>query len=71
MDKRSLFQCFHAKVHDPEIYCFKGVRLVDTGYLHIRRLIKGRPLEMGVCADCVLYDEMGDIVPPNERGWVK
>ena len=47
----------------------KGVRLVDTGYLHIRRLRQGKPLEMGVCQDCLEYEEMGD--PVKERGWVE
>jgi hypothetical protein len=72
--KRSLYQCFNAKVRGDRIECAKGHNL---GYkygkiedsLSIRRLIRGAPLELAVCQECPDYDEMGPPIPKEERGW--
>jgi len=68
--KRSLLQCFHAKVND-DIYCAKG-HLFGSGkeYVSIKRLARGEPLEYEVCQGCLDYDEMGGPVPKEERGWI-
>ncbi len=71
--KRSLYQCFNAKVKGPEIRCIKGHALSGTsnsGKVNIGQLVKGKPLEMQVCQGCLDYDEMGSPLPQNERGWV-
>ena len=72
--KRSLYQCLNAKVMEDRIYCAKGHRLnanptqkADT--LSILRLQRGEPLEMSICQGCSDYDEMGQPVQKNERGW--
>lgn len=72
--KRSLYQCSYAKVLNDGIYCAKGKILHPTstnGHIHIRHLIKGKPLELRICQDCLDYDCMGPPVPAGERGWYK
>jgi len=63
--KRSLYQCFNAKVLGDEIYC-------DKGHLseNILRLARGTPLELSICQTCSDYDEMGPPIPKDERGWL-
>jgi len=71
--KRSLYQCFNAKVKGDRIYCAKGYRLSGMsrgGTIYIKRLSRGDPLELAVCQECADYDEMGPTVPKEERGWV-
>jgi len=70
-NKRSLYQCFNAKVNGHMIYCSKGYKLrrSDDGHIGIKRLIRGAPLELSVCQSCADYDEMGPPVPKEERGW--
>ena len=71
-EKRSLYQCFNAKVHEDCIYCAKGHKLwhsSSNGTISIHRLGRGQPLELTVCQSCPDYDEMGEPVPANERGW--
>lgn len=66
--KRSLYQCFHAKVKGDIIYCKKGHQLHPHN-VYLLRLIRGSPLELEVCQSCEDYDKMGPPVPPAERGW--
>jgi len=69
MTKRSLYQCFHARVRGDEICCAKGHELVPGMRMSIQRLIRGTPLELTCCQKCEDYDEMGPPIPKNERGW--
>ena len=68
---RSLYCCFNAKVHGDKIYCDKGYKLghAPDGILSINRLIRGTPMECGECKDCPDYDEMGEPVAREDRGW--
>jgi len=68
--KRSLYQCFNAKVGGMRIYCSKGrqlgIKTVDMdAYTAFR---KGLPLEITTCQQCPDYDEMGPPIPREERG---
>ena len=70
LKKRSLYQCFNAKVLNTEIHCSKGHRLGGkwrSGNIHIYRL--GQPLELSCCQNCQDYDEMGEPVEKGDRGW--
>jgi len=70
MSKRSLYQCFQAKVKGDRIFCAKGHDLSKmTGDIAVTRLVRGEPLELAVCQDCNDYDEMGGPVAPEDRGW--
>ena len=69
--KRSLLQCFSARVDNGCIRCAKGHRL-GTGFkrtVPINSLIRGMPLIQGICQNCTDYEEMGPPVPREERGW--
>lgn len=69
--KRSLYQCFNAKVKGDIIYCSKGYTLAKAqdGTVPVMRLKKGFPLEQAVCQNCPHYDEMGEPLALSERGW--
>ncbi len=70
--KRSLYQCFNAKVMGGEIRCVAGHTLDSrnqNGNKPIRDLHAGRPLECQVCQECPDYDEMGPPILPEDRGW--
>ena len=71
MNKRSLYQCFHAKVKEDRIRCAKGHSLSKTsgGTIPVVRLVRGDPLELTVCQGCKNYKEMGPPIPWQERGW--
>lgn len=69
--KRSLYQCFHAKVIGNKIKCAKGFFLTPTETVNIERLKRGSPLELDICQDCLEYLEMGPPVLPGERGWLE
>jgi len=73
MKKRSLYQCFNAKVLGENIYCAKGHRFTSqpSGFVHVFRLLRGCPLEMKVCQDCPDFLECGGPLPKNQRGWIK
>lgn len=72
MPKRTLYQCFNARVKDDCIYCAKGHKLgrKGEGTLNIQRLIRGASLACSVCQDCPDFDSMGDPIPREERGWL-
>jgi hypothetical protein len=73
-DKRTLYECAHARVKGDCIYCFKGYPFYfrsGNGHINIERLAKGKRLAFKVCQDCLDYDSMGLPVPPEERGWLK
>ena len=69
MEKRSLYECFNAKVLGDRIYCAKGHIFSKSGEVNINRLARGTPLEMSVCQGCPDFDEMGPPVLPEDRGW--
>jgi hypothetical protein len=71
--KRSLYQCFNARVKGDRIYCSKGYSIgtAKDGAMPVVKLARGAPLELGVCQECVDYDEIGPPVPKEERGWLK
>lgn len=74
MPKRSLYQCFNARVESNRIRCAKGHVLScrsGDGSLNIERLARGEPLVIKVCQDCPDFESMGKPVLPEERGWIK
>ena len=72
--KRSLYQCFHAKVLGDKIYCSEGYRLAGSSSnmndLNINRLVRGTPLGLAICQKCKDYLEAGPPIPKSERGWL-
>ena len=72
--KRTLYECFNARVKGECIYCRKGHHLCPrpgNGHLDITRLAKGSRLAFKPCQDCPDFDCMGPPVTPEERGWLK
>ena len=72
MPKRSLYMCFNAKVLNNSIHCAKGYALNKRrkdGAINILALIRGEPLELQCCEECDDYDEMGEALVPEVRGW--
>ena len=70
--KRTLYECFNARVKGECIYCCKGYQLHPRpGHLDITRLAKGSRLAFKPCQSCPDFDCMGPPVPPEERGWIK
>jgi hypothetical protein len=71
--KRSLYQCFNARVKGNRIYCSKGYKIsrANDGTISVVRLARGAPLQLEICQDCADYDEMGPPVPKEERGWLR
>jgi len=74
-NKRSLYECFHARVKGKRIYCAKGHPLYGKGEhdgsLNIERLSRGEPLIMSICQDCIDFESMGDPLSSEERGWLR
>lgn len=71
-EKRTLYECAHARVKDARIYCAKGHRFLSKsqdGSVGIGRLSSGKSLSFQVCQDCPDFDEIGPPVPAKERGW--
>lgn len=71
--KRTLYDCFNAKVKGNTIYCAKGYSLgkKPTGMIETTRLARGAPLVYVVCQNCPDYSEIGPPIPREERGWLK
>ena len=72
--KRTLYECFNARVKGDTIYCCKGYQLFPqpgNGHLNIERLAMGSRLAFKPCQHCPDFDCMGPPVPPEERGWLK
>jgi hypothetical protein len=70
--KRTLYECFNAKVDTKSIYCSKGYPLTpEQVNLHPVHLEKGEPLAPKICQQCINFDRMGPPVPEEERGWLK
>lgn len=70
---RSLYQCGNARViggtpKEFEIVCSAGHKLSGNYYLALAR---GKPLEFTICQKCLDYDEMGEPVEPQDRGWLR
>ena len=74
-NKRSLYQCYHAKVKADRIVCDRGhsisTREIGDGSVGIVRLARGVPLTYTSCQDCADYLEMGPPVAKEDRGWRK
>ena len=72
--RRSLFDCFNAKVHGEHIYCAKGHKLMKLSFqdhtVSIKRLQRGDPLELEACQNCPDFSSMGGPVLPEDRGWL-
>ena len=65
--KKSLYDCFNAKVVDGYISCAKGH---DIGMIKSYRIAIGRPLILNICQGCSDFDEMdGGPVLPQFKGW--
>jgi hypothetical protein len=73
MPKRSLYDCYHAKVQEDEIHCEQGNLLAPkTAGISIQRLVRGEPLELAICQSCLRFAPMdGGKVLPENRGWLK
>jgi hypothetical protein len=72
--KRTLYECFNARVKGKSLYCRKGYTLClrpGNGHLDISRLARGQRLAFKACQNCPDFDCMGPSVPPEERGWLK
>ncbi|MDO8687253.1 MAG: hypothetical protein Q7K41_01555 [Dehalococcoidales bacterium] len=68
--KRTLYQCFNAKVDMKRIRCGKGYPLSpERVYLDHVQLENGEPLAPKICQQCDHFDSMGPPVPLEERGW--
>ena len=70
--KRTLYECSHARVRGDRICCARGHRLLSKsadGSIGIGRLIRGKRLAFQVCQSCPDFDCMGPPVPREEKGW--
>jgi len=65
--KRSLYECFNARVKGDKIYCARG----HDGMIDVRRLERGAALVFDVCQNCSDFECMGEPVPKVERGWIQ
>ena len=71
--RKSLLECFNAKVLGDHIYCAKGHKLMNLsgdGTIHIRRLERGDTLALGICQKCVDFICMGEPVLLEDKGWL-
>lgn len=71
--KRTLYECFHARVNNGRIRCAKGYLLSvksDDGGIDTKRLALGKQLAFSVCQGCTEFDSMGPPLRPEERGWL-
>ena len=71
---RSLYDCAHAKnIYGIRIMCAKG-KILDhrchDGCIDPNRAARGERLELRICQQCEYYEEMGDPLPPEEKGWL-
>ena len=72
--KRTLYECFNARVNNGRIHCSKGFVLSQKsgdGCIETRRLAHGERLALNVCQECTEFDRMGPPLMPEERGWLK
>jgi len=72
--KRTLYECYHARIMGETIYCDMGHQLIlrpGNGHLNITRLARGSRLAFKPCQSCLDFDCMGPPVPPEERGWLE
>jgi len=69
-NKRTLYECFNAKVNSERIYCSEGYPLAkEDGSLDPSHLEKGEKLAIKICQQCAEFDSMGPPVPADEKGW--
>lgn len=66
MKKRTLYECFHARVSQERIICDKGHRLPVRS---LRSLERGAPLCYKVCQNCKDFSRMGKTVAARDKGW--
>jgi len=64
---RSLYDCLHAKTSEYRITCAMGNELPHSA--NMLALARGKPLEYMVCQCCSDYDEMGEPIKKDGRGW--
>ena len=72
--KKTLYDCSHARVQGRRIYCNKGYPLSPQpgdGHVDFQHLEEGKPLAPKVCQQCGDFDSMGAPVPGEEKGWLK
>ena len=72
-NKRSLYQCFQARcLLGEELLCAKGHPLggKSSETIPYLRLMRGDPLICTVCQKCPDFDDMGEQVTKEDRGWV-
>jgi len=68
MRKRSLYECFNARVSGLWIYCAKGHQLQSGSLkLRIRRLERGDPLALHACQRCPDFHEIGPRPCPKRK----
>ena len=71
-NKRTLYECFNAKVSSKEIYCAEGYALAkDQASLEPFHLARGEKLAIKICQQCAEFNSMGPPVPAGEKGWEK
>jgi len=73
MPKRTLYECFNAKVKGDRIYCAKGRSLSwhsADGALDIKAMARGEPLVFAVCQGCPNFASIGEPLDKSEKGWV-
>jgi hypothetical protein len=66
MTKRTLYECFHAKVQNGRIICDKGHLLPNRT---LRPLERGAPLAYKICQNCKDFSRMGKQLVASDRGW--
>ena len=72
-NKRTLYECAHARVRNERIYCDKEYPLSQASLdssLDIQYLAEGKPLAPRICQQCINFDRIGPPVPEEERGWL-
>jgi hypothetical protein len=73
MNKRTLYDCSHARIQGKRIRCGRGHFLSlksGDGSLDVKRLAAGEPLALNICQQCREFESMGPPVPEAERGWL-
>jgi len=72
-EKRTLYECSHARVKGERIYCRKGHPFFPPpgiAHLDIGRLAEGKRLAFKPCQACPDFDFMGPPVDEEDRGWI-
>ena len=70
MSKRSLYQCFNAKVVGKGQILCSALHELPASASH-RAVTRGAPLELAICQTCMDYSEMGGPLSKGDRGWFR